>query len=68
MRYFQLIFHTHQIFPSFLLRVINRFAEPKENGIKASNGRSSQPRARVSGLKLSPSFGFLITDLKMIKL
>lgn len=64
MRYFQLIVHTHQTFPSFLLHVTDRFAEAREKGIKASNGRSTQPKVRVSGLKLLPSFGFL----KIIKL
>lgn len=54
----------HQPFPSFLLHVIDRFAEPRENGITASNGRSTQLKVRISGLKLSPFWGFLVTDLK----
>lgn len=68
MRYFQLNIHTCQTFPSFPLHVIDRFAELGENGIKAANGHSAQPKVGVSGLELSASFGFLIIDPKMIKL
>lgn len=68
MRYFQVNVHTRQTFPSFLLHVIDRLAEPRENGIKAANGHSAQPKVRVSGLELSLSLGFPITDPKRRKL